>query len=169
MRGHSDSVDQLAWHPQSPFDLVSASADKSVIFWDLRAPTKPPAGGTAAPRSNTSGFVSHSGPAAAMSAVQTKGENINLAWSPDGNTVAVGNKDDLISFVDVRKRKVMRELQFPSEVNEMTWSPGDGKCFLVTNDEGRIEIYGFPSMQLLRSIAAHTAHVYCIEFDPTGK
>ena len=27
-----------------------------------------------------------------MSVVNTKGENINICWSPDGNTIAVGNK-----------------------------------------------------------------------------
>ncbi len=33
------------------------------------------------------------------------GENINLAWSPDGTTLAVGNKDDLITFIDVKTSK----------------------------------------------------------------
>ena len=27
-----------------------------------------------------------------MEVVSTKGENINICWSPDGNTIAVGNK-----------------------------------------------------------------------------
>ena len=27
--------------------------------------------------------------------VATKGENINIDWSPDGKTIAVGNKEDL--------------------------------------------------------------------------
>jgi len=33
------------------------------------------------------------------------GENINLSWSPDGQTIAVGNKEDLITFIDVRTSK----------------------------------------------------------------
>jgi len=37
--------------------------------------------------------------------IETKGENINLAWSPDGSTLAVGNKDDLITFIDVKTSK----------------------------------------------------------------
>ena len=32
--------------------------------------------------------------------IDTKGENINLSWSPDGKYVCVGNKDDLLSFID---------------------------------------------------------------------
>lgn len=30
------------------------------------------------------------------------GENINICWSPDGKCIAVGNKDDLIAFIDTR-------------------------------------------------------------------
>lgn len=33
-----------------------------------------------------------------MSVVNTKGENINICWSPDGNTIAVGNK---VRYVDI--------------------------------------------------------------------
>lgn len=35
------------------------------------------------------------------------GDNINLAWSPDGTTIAVGNKDDLITFIDVKSSKLV--------------------------------------------------------------
>ena len=30
------------------------------------------------------------------------GENINICWSPDGKCIAVGNKADLIAFIDMR-------------------------------------------------------------------
>ena len=40
------------------------------------------------------------------------GENINITWSPDGKTLAVGNKEDLISFIDVKTHKIIREEQF---------------------------------------------------------
>ena len=30
--------------------------------------------------------------------VATKGENINIDWSPDGKTIAVGNKEDLGAY-----------------------------------------------------------------------
>ena len=33
---------------------------------------------------------------------QLEGENINICWSPDGKCIAVGNKDDLIAFIDTR-------------------------------------------------------------------
>ena len=45
-----------------------------------------------------------------------QGENINIAWAPDGKTIAVGNKEDLVSFIDVRSHKIKREEQFKFEV-----------------------------------------------------
>ena len=47
-----------------------------------------------------------------MNACFPPGENINITWSPDGKTLAVGNKEDLISFIDVKTHKIIREEQF---------------------------------------------------------
>ena len=58
-RGHTDSVDQLRWHPTHPDLLATASGDKSVRVWDSRS-------------------------AKCVATVPTKGENINIDWSPDG-------------------------------------------------------------------------------------
>ena len=35
-RGHTDSVDQLCWHPTNPDVLATASGDKTVRLWDAR-------------------------------------------------------------------------------------------------------------------------------------
>ena len=45
-----------------------------------------------------------------------QGENINIAWAPNGKTIAVGNKEDLVTFIDVRSHKIQREEQFKFEV-----------------------------------------------------
>ena len=78
LKGHQDSVDQLRWDPTNPEVLGTASGDKTVRIWDAR-----------------SGKCAH--------AIETKGENINIRWSPDGQHIAVGDKDDNISFVEMRK------------------------------------------------------------------
>ena len=36
-RGHSDSVDQLTWHPSHGDQLATASGDKTVRLWDARS------------------------------------------------------------------------------------------------------------------------------------
>jgi len=70
------------------------------------------------------------------------GENINLAWSPDGHTIAVGNKEDLISFLDVRTGKTKSVEQFKLEVNEFSWNK-TGDLFFLTTGQGSIIIHRY--------------------------
>ena len=128
-KGHGDSVDQLCWHPNKPDMLATASGDKTVSasltsgdcnihlkvrVWDAR--------------SNK-----------AVTVVNTKGENINITWSPDGQTIAVGNKEDLVTFIDSRTFKVKAERQFKFEVNEISWNMAND-LFFLTNGQGCIEV-----------------------------
>lgn len=80
-----------------------------------------------------------------------------MAWSPDGSILAVGNKDDLITFIDVKssksvshsideKRKqnlcfrIIREEQFRYEVNEISWDRS-GQLFAVTTGHGSVVFF----------------------------
>ena len=63
---------------------------------------------------------------------------IQLAPLPDGNTIAVGNRDDVISFIDTRKHKVIKTTKFPFEVNEIKWDKS-GKTFYLTTGLGTVE------------------------------
>ena len=120
MRGHQDSVDQLRWDPKQPEVLGTASADKTVRIWDAR-----------------SGKCAH--------AIETKGENINIRWSPDGTHIAVGDKDDNISLIEMRKCKILKNIKFGFEVNEMAWDPS-GRVFLLTTGGGTVEVFNFADM-----------------------
>lgn len=42
LKGHTQTVDQLCWDPTNPDQLVSASYDKTVRFWDYRGTSTPP-------------------------------------------------------------------------------------------------------------------------------
>ncbi|TNN61057.1 THO complex subunit 3 [Liparis tanakae] len=142
-RGHGDSVDQLCWHPTNPDLFVTASGDKTVRIWDVRT-TK------------------------CIATVNTKGENINICWSPDGQTIAVGNKDDVVTFIDARSHRSRAEEQFKFEVNEISWS-NDNDMFFLTNGNGCINILSYPELKPIQSINAHPSNCICIKFDPTGK
>ncbi|KAJ3063710.1 THO complex subunit 3, partial [Rhizoclosmatium hyalinum] len=146
LKGHSADVDQVKWHPTDDFGLATTSADKTVKVWDVRAPAKPSA------------------------TVQTTGENINIAWSPDGNTIAVGNKDDIITFIDTRTSSVIHTLPpSPYEINEIRWSHS-GSLFFMTLGNGTIQVLNpLSSYTPLTSLNAHTSNCYCIEFDPLGR
>lgn len=67
------------------------------------------------------------------------GENINICWSPDGQTIAVGNKDDVVTFIDAKTHRARGEEQFKFEVNEISWN-NDNDMFFLTNGNGCINI-----------------------------
>lgn len=69
----------------------------------------------------------------------SKGENINICWSPDGQTIAVGNKDDVVTFIDAKTHRSKAEEQFKFEVNEISWN-NDNDMFFLTNGNGCINI-----------------------------
>lgn len=143
LRGHSDSVDQLTWHPTDPELLTTASADRSVRIWESRS-------------------------SKAIATIPTKGENINIAWSPDGKTIATGNKEDLVTFIDVRSHKIITEEQFKFEVNEIKWN-NDSNLFFLTSGQGLVHVLSYPELKQEHVLPAHPANCICIEFDPTGK
>ena len=146
MKGHNDSVDQLCWHPSNPNLLVTASGDKTIRVWDTKS----------------------SSGARCTDVVNTKGENINICWSPDGNTIAVGNKEDLITFVDTRTYRIKQEEQFKFEVNEISWN-NTNDLFFLTNGHGCINILSYPELKSIQTLNAHPANCICIKFDPKGK
>lgn len=132
LRGHTDAIEQLAWNPTHPESLASASSDRTVKFWDIRT-------------------------ASASSSVATSGSNINIAYHPAGNLVAVGDKDDTVSLIDVRAGKVLgliRSLGSPpdlatnevkwvkaerEEINEFSWSH-DGSLFVLGTGGGNVRL-----------------------------
>ena len=144
LKGHSDSVDQVCWDPSNEDRLVSISGDKSLRVWDVRSGSK------------------------CTATVQTSGENINLAWHPDGVTIAVGDRNDVVSFVDARKHRVLSTKKFSFEVNEMCWS-SSGNMLLMTTGTGAVEVHTWPGPHKLLSVKAHTAGCYAIDVDPTGQ
>jgi len=150
LRGHNDSVDQLCWDPTNPDRLATASGDKTVRLWDAREKGKP------------------------AYTIPTSGENINIAYSPDGLYIAVGNKDDCLSIIDTRRAKVFKRTQFKYEVNEFSWDVS-GKYFFLTTGQssgmGTVEVMDFKreSVSILKSIPAHTGHCYCMDVDPNGR
>ncbi|KAF3838844.1 hypothetical protein F7725_010612 [Dissostichus mawsoni] len=82
--------------------------------------------------------------------VTASGDKTIRIW----DTIAVGNKDDVVTFIDAKTHRSRAEEQFKFEVNEISWS----------NDN---DIY--PELKPIQSINAHPSNCICIKFDPTGK
>lgn len=143
LKGHTESVERIKFHPKNPDVVASCSLDKTLRIWDVR-----------------SGKCTHS--------VDTKGQNINLAWSPDGQYLAVGNKKDIVSIIDTAKYKILKNHRFTSEIDEMSWN-STGDTVLLTTGSGSIKLMSFPSFEHKLSLQAHTSSAYCLQFDPLGR
>lgn len=96
------------------------------------------------------------------------GENINITWSRDGNTIAVGNKEDLITFIDTKTNKIRAEEKFNFEINEIMWNKTSDQMFL-TSGQGSIHVLNYPNLEVLTVLKAHPATCICIDFDQSGK
>jgi THO complex subunit 3 len=54
--------------------------------------------------------------------IQTFGENINIAWHPNGSLMAVGSKEDKVSLIDltcapVISKQLSNDVEVPFEFN----------------------------------------------------
>ena len=67
-----------------------------------------------------------------MACISTKGEVINMTWKSDGGNIALGNKDDLVCFVDLKTHKIHLDKQFDFEVNEIGWNHYDKHFYLTS-------------------------------------
>ena len=72
------------------------------------------------------------------------------------------------------RSKPLKNIKFAFEVNEMAWDHS-GKQFFLTTGGGTVEVFGYEQMlkpgpaESARTLHAHTANCYCIEFAPNGK
>ena len=86
----------------------------------------------------------------------------------------MGDKDDNISIIETRKSKPLKNIKFAFEVNEMAWDLS-GKQFFLTTGGGTVEVFSYEQMlkpgpaESARTLHAHTANCYCIEFSPSGE
>ncbi|KAL0488071.1 THO complex subunit 3 [Acrasis kona] len=155
-QGHTGVVNQVQFDPTNGNTLATASVDKSVRLWDVRV----------------------SGANKCLHKIPTVGENINLAWRPDGVHLVVGNKEDTISIIDVRTHKILKSVKYKHLVNELKWDK-TGQLLVMTTGNGNIEVFDYDveritanssqTWQRVRPIPAHTRDVFCIDFDPLGR
>lgn len=77
----------------------------------------------------------------------TPGSNINLSFHPKGHLLAVGNREDVLSLIDVRNGpgKILGPIKAGSsssneEINEIGWS-NSGSIFIATTGKGYVRMY----------------------------
>jgi THO complex subunit 3 len=82
--------------------------------------------------------------------------------------LAVGNKDDVISFIDTRQWKIFRDFNNEGEANEIGWNL-HGSHFIITTGMGTVRMLDWPTLNVAHTINAHTASIYSFDLDPRGR
>lgn len=142
LKGHTGTIEQLCWNPVDENQLATASADRTVRVWDVRMQR-------------------------ASATVTTAGENLNICWSPDGQALVVGSKQDVLTVIDPRKGEALRHYKSRVQTNEMHFEPS-GQLLLVGTGAGTIDFLSFPDMEKVHSLFVSAASCYSISLDPTG-
>lgn len=145
LKGHSDNVEHVSFHPTDPNILASASSDKSVNLWDTRT-----------------GKKTHS--------EKTKGANFNIGWKSNGDKLAIGSIDNSVAIYDVRNWQQEKLLQFKMNVYELAWD-NLGSIFFVCTSLGHVLTFdgNDPNLPPLMTLECHTGSCYCIAFDPKNR
>ena len=143
LSGHKHSVKHLCWDPTNANLVVTADQRDSVRLWDVRS-------------------------GASVAQVTTSGKNLNLAMHPEGSTIAVGDQNDVVSFIDVKTFKVAAKVSRGKEVNEIAWS-ASGDLFFLTTGSGTVEVLSYPDLgDPINALESHTSSALCVAVDPTG-
>jgi WD40 repeat protein len=192
LQAHQGPVVRLAWG-ETPV-LVSAGADKKVLFWDMvdgksiasvsvenpiRALVLSPDGKKAAAAGEDG--VIHLWETASGKSLGTMKESsewiLSLAFSPDGNQLAAGNNDGKIILWDAAGKKI-RDLPAPPTpapktppdpvpVTALAFNP-DGKAILAGLADGNIQFISTGDGKVLRTMPGHASAVTALEFHPGG-
>lgn len=122
--------------------------------------------------------------------IATKGQNINMTVSPDGKMVVIGDRHDVITFIDTSTGKVIEELSGRQlapkgievgqmrlyralgltmiQINEFKFSNSGDFLFVMIGD-GSIRTYHVPSLDLYHKVTAHPAPCFSVDVNPRGR
>ena len=156
LRGHTGAIQYVAWNPVKEAELASCSADGTVRFWDVRSKN-------------------------CVAEVKTGGEGFKLAWSPDGEVLMVGRKDDALLPIQMSGSAdggggsgaahapiALAALPQPVQTNQTTFSHS-GRELLLTTGLGSVKMLAFPGLAPLHTLNAHTSACFTLELCPRGK
>lgn len=149
LRGHEKRVGQISWKPKDDNILASVGHDCTLKLWDLRSENTK-SGGILKPLHNE----------------KTKDPNFILSWHPEGNTIAIGNDKEQVSFYDTRNWKVIQTVGFQDkkcELNQIEWDK-TGNMLFIPNTTGSVYVLdgNNPDISDMEVINAHFGTVFCI-------
>lgn len=142
--GHKGELTHICWNSDNPSILASVAADKNLKIWDLR-------------------FVEP------ITTIKTENHAVALSWSNSGSTIALGDKADVVSFVDIRNGwKLTNDQRHQYEICDLAWNKEGDLLHVVTGD-GNMHIYSYPDLQCMMTCDAFATSCTCIRFDHSGQ
>jgi hypothetical protein len=100
--------------------------------------------------------------------VELTGQSAALAVSPDGRTIATGDKDGSVGLWDFNTGKAISSLKgHQGTVSGLAFSP-DGKLLATASWDGTVAIWDIPAGRVLSRLIGHTNAVIGVGFSPDG-
>jgi WD40 repeat protein/DNA-binding XRE family transcriptional regulator len=167
LQGHTDWVNGVAFSPDTLASrgtggktALSASADGTLILWDISAALPGPAS-----PGNTSGAA---GAIIRRFEGHTGGVN-GVAFSPDGHTALSASDDGSLILWDVASGEMLRRFEGHTQgVTRVAFSP-DGKTALSGSYDKYLILWDVGSGQAMRRLEGHTDYITGLVFHPDGR
>ncbi|KAL1909964.1 hypothetical protein Sste5344_004153 [Sporothrix stenoceras] len=163
LKGHTATIEKVAFNPIKDAELCSVSADGVVKFWDVRTKT-------------------------CTNEVRVSGEASTLVWAPDGDFLIVGGKEkgsigsSKLFILDRTQSTPAAVKTMPVRTNDLAFCWSSKRVFVATGD-GRTRILSFPDLEpVLKvnypvaegesdefSLKGHSAECLSVALSPTGR
>ncbi|MFZ2097081.1 MAG: hypothetical protein WAV05_10625 [Anaerolineales bacterium] len=92
---------------------------------------------------------------------------LSVAFSPDGNRLALGRATGGVMVLDVETGSVVVELPVPAPVGDLSYSP-DGRWLATGSDDHKIRMWDTADHSLEKILTGHTGFVNGVAFSPEG-
>ncbi len=184
--GHGQSGVRVVWSADGKW-LVTTGNDGRVVVWDadgggqravlatvdgpqLTALAAHPSSGVVAAQTVAGTVALWELPSGALLHTLSDPDRavVDLAFSPDGRTLACGGRDGTVALWDWSAGRLLRRLEHGRGGAHPAWSP-DGGTVAVGGDDGAISLWAASTGARLRTLRGHDGGVNAVRFAPDGQ